>query len=237
MKMKFTWVLVLAFLLLGCSEQPIRPTEEVIELNGNKVTIVKLDQGHFKIGNILVDTRSRRFEVQGKFLRVGPPIEFLAVAKNGRRGYESLLEFDVNVYEFNLACILIGLDAHKGAPPRAHFDPSVIEGDAVQITLAWEKNGTHEEHEASEFFLIGDKSLVKGDWVYTGSTFVSSGYLADIDGGTLVGFVHDPASIIEHGHGFGSSSYGGLKLNQALMPAVDMPVTAIFEYVGNTQNN
>ncbi|MGR8930376.1 MAG: YdjY domain-containing protein [Gammaproteobacteria bacterium] len=234
--MKNAWILVLAFLLLGCSEQPIRPSEEVIELNGNKVTIVKLADGLIEIGNILVDTRARRFEAPGKFLRVEPPLEFLAVAKNGHRGYESMLELDVNVYEFNLACILIGLDEHKGTPPQAHFDPSVVTGDAVEITLEWETNGKREEHAASEFFLVGGEQLTDGDWVYTGSNFSSGKYLADIAGGTLVGFVHDPASIIEHGHGFGHASYAGLTLNQALMPSSGTPLTATFNYVGNTQN-
>jgi len=236
MRMKKWLMMLLLAQLTGCAEQPTQPVEEVVTQSGQKISIVKLDDNRFKIGNIVLDKTARSFEVPGKFLRTEPPIEFLAVAKKGQRGYESLLEFDINVYEFNLACILIGLDTHKGLPPKAHFDPTPIVGDAVEISLQWQVNGKQYEHLASDFFLVNNQKLKSGDWVYTGSTFLpQGGYLADIAGGTLVGFVHDPASIIEHGLGFGPQSYGGLKLNKALMPTVDTPLKAIFKYVGDTK--
>jgi len=236
MRMKKWLMMLLLAQLTGCAEQPTQPVEEVVTQSGQKISIVKLDDNRFKIGNIVLDKTARSFEVPGKFLRTEPPIEFLAVAKKGQRGYESLLEFDINVYEFNLACILIGLDTHKGLPPKAHFDPTPIVGDAVEISLQWQVNGKQYEHLASDFFLVNNQKLKSGDWVYTGSTFLpNGGYLADIAGGTLVGFVHDPASIIEHGLGFGPQSYGGLKLNQALIPTVDTPLKAIFKYVGDTK--
>ncbi len=237
MKIKKWLILILFAQLTGCAEQPTQPVEEIVTQSGQKISIVKLGDDRFKIGNILVDKSARSFEVPGKFLRTEPPIEFLAVAKKGQRGYESLLEFDANVYEFNLACILIGLDTHKGLPPKSHFDPTPVLGDAVDISLSWEVNGKKYEHLASDFFLVNDQKLKSGNWVYTGSTFLpGGGYLADEAGGTLVGFVHDPASIIEHGQGFGRQSYGDLKLNQQLMPAIDTPLKATFKYVGNTQN-
>jgi len=236
MKMKKWLMMMLLAQLIGCAEQPAQPVEEVVTQSGQKISIVKLGDNRFKIGNIVLDKTARSFEVPGKFLRTEPPIEFLAVAKNGQRGYESLLEFDVNVYEFNLACILIGLDTHKGLPPKAHFDPTPVVGDAVEIDLHWEVNGKKYEHLASDFFLVNNQKLKSGNWVYTGSTFLpKGGYLAEVAGGTLVGFVHDPASIIEHGQGFGPQSYGQLKLNKALIPAVNTPIKATFKYVGNTR--
>lgn len=236
MKMKKWLIMIFLAELIGCAEQPTQQVEEVTTQSGQKISIIKLGDERFKIGNIMLDKAARSFEVPGKFLRTEPPIEFLAVAKNGQRGYESLLEFDVNVYEFNLACILIGLDTHKGLPPKAHFDPTPVVGDAVDINLSWEVKGKKYEHMASDFFLVNNQKLTGGNWVYTGSIFLpKGGYLADEAGGTLVGFVHDPASIIEHGQGFGPQSYGELKLNQPLMPTVDTPLKAIFKYVGNTQ--
>lgn len=236
MKLKNFLILTLPVLLIGCAQEPVKEVEDTINLHGHKVTLARLGGNRFRVGNIVIDKNAKSFEVPGKFLRTEPPIEFLAVAKNGKRGYESLLEFDVNVYEFNLACILIGLDTHKGLPPKQHFDPTPVMGDAVEIRLSWEVGGTTTEHSASDFFLVDNQKLADGNWVYTGSRFTPQGYLADMAGGTLVGFVHDPASIIEHGQGFGPQSYGGLKLDKALMPAVDTPVKATFKYVGNTKN-
>ena len=106
----------------------------------------------------------------------------------------------------------------------------------LKLALQWEVNGKKYEHLASDFFLVNNQKLKSGNWVYTGSTFLpKGGYLADVAGGTLVGFVHDPASIIEHGQGFGPESYGQLQLNKTLLPAVDTPLKATIKYVGNTQ--
>jgi hypothetical protein len=235
MKIKKWLIIILLAQSLGCTEQA-QQVEEVVTQSGQKISIVKLGDNRFKIGNIVLDKSAKSFEVPGKFLRTEPPIEFLAVATKGQRGYESLLEFDVNVYEFNLACILIGLDTHKGLPPKAHFDPTPVVGDAVEIGLQWEVKGHKYEHLASDFFLFNNQKLKSGNWVYTGSTFLpKGGYLAEVAGGTLVGFVHDPASIIEHGQGFGPQSYSQLELNKLLMPAVDTPLKATFTYLGNTQ--
>lgn len=231
--MKLSIIAALAISVSACTTQP---TQQNFTMGGHEVVFVKLDSNRYQIGNILLDKGQRSFELTGKFIRQELPIEFLAVAKDGQRGYESLLEFDVNVYEFNLACILIGLDENKGKPPQAHFDPTPIEGDAVEIWLTWEKDGKSLTFEASEFFVLNGEKLKKGDWVYTGSMFDPQGtYLADAAGGTLVGFVHDPASIIEHGRGFGPQSFGGLVIAQDLLPAIDTPVKVLFKYVGNTQ--
>jgi hypothetical protein len=232
---KWLVVLVLAQ-LTGCADAPVQEKQEVALPNGQKLAIINLGNDQFKIGNITIDKAGRSFEIPGKLLRNVTPIEFLAVAKNGQRGYESLLEFDANVYEFNLACILIGLDQNKGIPPKAHFDTAVIQGDAVDISLSWKINGEEHKHPASDFFLLDNKKLAESDWVYTGSTFSPKGdYLADAAGGTLIGFVHDPASIIEHGHGFNSQSYGSLELNTKLMPALNTPIKATLKFVGNTK--
>lgn len=60
-------------------------------------------------------------------------------------------------------------------------------------------------------------------WVYTGSQFNEDIYAAARDG-TLVGFVHDPASIIEHRTGMGLGNYGTIGGNQATAPPVGTPV-------------
>lgn len=226
------FILFLSMLqLLGCAEQPVQTTDQVLNMGGHDIAIVKLDQDRYRIGQILVDKAERHFEITGKFIRKDPPIEFLAVAKGGSRGYESLLELDVNVYEFNLACILIGLDTHKGIPPQKHFDPTKINGDAVEIWLSWTVDGKSHRHEASELFQFHTQRLAQGEWVYTGSFFTRDGsYMAEQGGGTLVGIVHDPASIIEHRTGFGGGSYSELKLDPELIPPENTEVKVSFDY-------
>lgn len=233
--MKKSILALLILQLLGCAEQPVQTTEQIVNMGGHNIPIVKLDHDRYKIGNILLDKAERHFEIPGKFLRKDPPIEFLAVAKDGSRGYESLLELNANVYEFNLACILIGLEANKGNPPKMHFDPTPVDGDAVEIWLSWNANGQTHNHEASELFQFNNQKLTKGEWVYSGSSFLQDGrYMPEQGGGTLVGIIHDPASIIEHRTGFGRQSYSELKLDPKLTPPENTAVTVKFDYFGNT---
>jgi hypothetical protein len=76
-----------------------------------------------------------------------------------------------------------------------------------------------------------------GKWVYTGSAFIPDGrFLAQIDG-TLIGFVHDPASIIEYAAGAGLNSYGSIVLNPGagLNPgtSVVLTISAVTRPAGN----
>jgi len=199
--------------------------------------IERIDQNNYKIGKILINKTARKFTVPAVFLRKSPPLEFLAVAKGGDRGYESLLEVDASVYEFNLACILVGLDTHKGAAPEYHFDPAPIKGDAVEIIVSWQDKGKTIRYDASELFSFNNKKLSNDNWIYTGSSFLPNGggYRAELDGGTLVGFIHDPASIIEHKTGFSGESYSLLMVNESLIPDLNTPVTVEFKYTGFSQ--
>ncbi len=243
MKKGIIFFCISVLFLAGCAQHEIQQSElpEFPELPGeNKTAISKLDNGIYKIGQIIVDKQARKFEITGKVLRLEQPLEFLAVAKEGERGYESFLELDADVYQFNLACIFIGLDKNKGKSPEFHFDSTPVEGDAVEIWISWETNGKSYRVEASDFFKNQERSLSSGEWVYTGSSFVSEefggGYMPALNGGTLVGFVHDPASIIEHRVGFGADSFSQVALAEEWPISVNAPVHVEFKYVGATLN-
>jgi len=163
-------------LLTGCANQHTVGTEKFAEQTKTDNPIQSLGNNQYKIGNILVNKADRSFEVTGKFLRVEPPMEFLAVAKDGDRGYESLLELDVDVFQFNLACILIGLDKNKGEPPKFHFDSDPIEGDSLEVWVSWKSKEKSYRVEAANLFKFKDAKLKSGEWVYTGSTFVPGEY-------------------------------------------------------------
>ena len=68
--------------------------------------------------------------------------------------------------------------------------------------------------------------VAAGDqWVYTGSQMDTTGrgFFAE-QTGTLIGFVHDPLTVIEHRTGLGIGAYGVIAGNPALLPAVDTPI-------------
>jgi len=184
-----------------------------------------LGNGLFSIGSITLDRQRQRFSIPGGVLSVDGPLEYIAVTRNGPKAYESLLRLDSNAYEFNTASILVGLDATRARNSRYHFDPRPLSGESVSITVSWQQQGETVSRSAAELLTL-DGQPVSGDpWRYTGSGFTpNNDYLAAMDG-TLIGFVHDPASIIGHLAGLGLGDYGAVRRNAALLPPPGSGVT------------
>lgn len=219
--MRFIAAAALASLALLADAQAAEKPAPALE----KPEIRDLGGGKYQIGAIVLDKEAKTFSVPGKVLRLDPPIEFLAVSKGGQRGYESYLELDADAIQFNLACILIGMEENKGVRPKFHFDPAPLQGSTAEMLLSWEADGKTFEVAVTELFKAGDKDAAANEWVYTGSHFAPDGkYYAEMSGGTLVGLIHDPDSIIEHRAGFGQASYGHLKPDPALSPPLNTKV-------------
>jgi len=188
-----------------------------------KPQIEKLKNELYRIGSIKIDKTKRLITIPGKMLSYeeGKPIEFIATMKNGYKSYESVFMLDSNAFEFNLACILIGLDSSHADPSKFHFDPEPVKGDPVAIRVSWENHGKITEYDIVEVLKIGnsDTSItpsVPSEWSYTGSMFVNGDqYLAQMDG-VLIGIVHDPASVIEHR--IGLLNYGFLSIDASKAP-------------------
>jgi hypothetical protein len=207
-------LLTLAFAGPSAAQEP--PPEPDIE---------KLGDERYRIGTIVVDRNTLSFTVPGKVLELDAPLEYVAVSRNGSKGYESLLELDTSPREFKLACILIGLDDQKSVKPRYQFDELKPEGPPVDITIHWERDGESISVSAANAMTAGDTTYDDDSWVYIGSAMSFDGrqFMADI-AGTLIGFVHDPNSIIEHHHGAGIGAYGSITGNEKTMPPEGSPI-------------
>jgi hypothetical protein len=201
--------LVLASAAHAAPPAPLTPPANLL-LHPQKPEIVELGEGRYRVGSVEIDKNQGRFTAPGRVLRAEPPLEFLAVSKDGRKGYEAMIELDATAFEFNLACILIGLDGERTTGrPTYHFDPQPVEGDRVAIDVSWGAPGAERRVPAESLLVDGGKT-VPAEWVYTGSGFTANGnYLAHIDG-TLIGLVHDPSSVIEHRSGLGINTYGSI---------------------------
>jgi hypothetical protein len=190
------------------------------------VVAQKVGDSLYRLGDIQVDTARKELAVPGVVNHV-LALEWIANAKDGRKAYESALTLSTDAVTFNTALLLIGLDKSHARVPTRHFDPVAPEGDAVEIHVEWMKNGQKTVVDAHEllFDRMTDQTIPKGTWVYTGSTFLQDGrYLAHVDG-TLIGFVHSPAPVIEHVSGAGVGHYGAVVLNPNIGLAFDTPVT------------
>lgn len=203
----------------------VQPFDDIGMQNDGKMkvkpTVEELGKEKYRIGSIQVDKAKRLITVPGVMLphEEGKAIEFMATMKQGYKSYESVISLDANAFEFNLACILIGLDAKKAVPPKFHFDPQPVQGDPVSIKVSWKKNGKQVEYDVLELLKAGEtKAEIPSVWSYTGSAFDDHDrYMAQMDG-VLIGVIHDPASIIEHKKGLGVGQWGSLMVNPDIAP-------------------
>jgi hypothetical protein len=194
----------------------------------SELAIVDLGNERFRVGKIEVNKREQRFTVTGRVIqREMPdnPVEYLAVVPDGYKSYETLLELDAGAREFNLACILIGLDSRNAVLPRFHFDPEPVKGDPVDLTVSWEEGDNTITRHPGEFISIDGLDKLAEEWVYTGSVLTDKGvYLAE-SVGLLISFAHEPMSIIDHRTGIGIGAYGAPKINQEKIPPPGTPLT------------
>ena len=154
-----------------------------------------------RVGNIQVETARKEISVRGTVNEV-QLLEFLANRKGGLKAYESALELDTNSINFNLALILIGLDPAHAVVPRYQFDPVAPKGDPVAVWVEWTDGGARRRVPAAQIIYNKEtkQTVPDGPWVYTGSVFFEQSggsYMAETDG-VIIGFMHTPASIIDH---------------------------------------
>jgi len=188
--------------------------------------IEQLDDERYRIGKIIVDKEAQSFTVPGKILVLKEPLEYLAVSIDGMKGYESLFELSTSARDFNLACILIGLDDEKSVKPRHQFDERKPQGQAVKITVSWKQDGKTVSIAGANAMTTGEDVFDDDSWVYIGSATGNYGeqFMAEV-GGTLIGFVHDPYSVIDHSSGGGIGADGLITGNEDKLPPKDSAIT------------
>ncbi len=180
-----------------------------------------LGKDRFQIGRIVVDKRAGTFAVPGRVHVLGKPLEYLATSPGGMKAYETLLEVDATGSEFNLACILLGLERPSNQPAFQRYSREPLAGPRAALYIAWSEGATRRKLSAADA-LGNPQTGVKApsiEWVYLGSPASQPGarFAADVTG-TLVGLVHDPNSVIESAGGVGIGAYGSVQGNTALPP-------------------
>ncbi len=211
------------------AEQPQANEPRANEPRANEkfatMPVEKLGDELYRIGAITVDRKTSSFSVPGKLIHLTDALEYLAVSSNGMKEYESLLELTTTPGDFNLACILVGLDDENSVKPRFQFDEEKTEGQGVAISVSWDNNGESETLSGASALRVGDDAFDDNSWVYIGSTTGNYGkeFMANA-GGTLISFVHDPYSVIDHRNGVGIGNYGLVTANEDVLPPIGTPI-------------
>ncbi len=196
---------------LAYAQKPATPIGELKPLGGDR----------FQIGHIVIDKRARTFTVPGRVQVLGKPLEYLATSPGGMKAYEALLELDATGSEFNLACILVGLERPPNQEAFQRYSREPLQGQRAAIYISWAEGATRRKLSAADA-LMNPQSGVKAEsieWVYLGSLLskAEGQFAADVTG-TLIGFVHDPTSVLESVGGVGIGAYGSVQGNTALPP-------------------
>ena len=125
-----------------------------------------LGSDRYQIGRIVLDKKARRFTVPGRVHVLGKPLEYLATSPGGMKEYETLLELDASGSEFNLACILLGLERDPNQGPYWQFSKDPLSGPRVELQVAWQDGGKRREVSAAE--ALGTASRIR--WMPRRST-------------------------------------------------------------------
>jgi hypothetical protein len=191
-----------------------------------------LGDDRYQVGRIVVDKRARRFTVPGRVHALGEPLEYLATSPGGMKAYETLFELDASGSEFNLACILVGLERDPRHVAARRAGPGPLVGPRVAIHVAWSDGGQRRQLAAAEA-VLGPGADIKPEtveWVYAGApaSEAQGRFAADVTG-TLIGFKPDENSVIESAVGIGIGAYGSVRGHKMLPPkgtAIELIVDA-----------
>jgi len=189
----------------------------------------------YQVGKIVVDRKAGRFVLPARVHVLDKPLEYLLTSVGGMKEYETLLESDVTGTEFNLACILLGLEPPADLSALYQFSETPLDGMRVHISIAWQRAGKKQVVSAEEA-LIEPENLGKEivEWVYVGSNIGTGGQFSADMTGTLVGFVHDNNSVIDTRYGLGIGAYGSIDGNSDLLPPVGSDVELIVQRTAPT---
>jgi len=192
-----------------------------------KPPVEQLGNGLFRVGRIEIDQNKSTLRVPGYMLPGEPTkaIEFLATTPGVYKSSESVMDLHAIAFEFNLASILIGLDAERAVAPEFHFDPTPLQGDRVEIRVSWLQGGQRIDRDAVDLLRLDNGKPPKPSvWIYTGSGFNQAGdFMAEVDG-VLIGMVHAPASIFEHREGMGLGQWGALTIDPEIAPGAGQEI-------------
>lgn len=192
-----------------------------------------LGQDRYQVGRIVVDKRARSFSVPGRVLALGKPLEYLATSPGGMKAYETLFELDTTGSEFNLACILIGLERDPRHVEARRAAPGPLIGPRVGIFVAWSEGGKQRKVTAAEAMLNDDSGIAAQsvEWVYTGAPApeIQGRFPTDVTG-TLVGFKRDANNVIESAVPLGVGAYGSIR-GHSMLPPVGSPIELVVQAI------
>jgi hypothetical protein len=185
--------------------------------------IVKISENIFKIGNAVLDTSKGVLTVSGWINMNEGMVELLACGPKGKL-HESVLVLDIEPYHLQVALLLLGLKPGGGL--KYQGDPGTPMGDSLFVYVSWEKSdGNHIRVRGEDLIydIIKKKHMERTEWVFSGSRFIDSTFMAALEQSYITTF-HDPNTIIDNPLPTGGDDTL-YEVNKSLVPPVNTKVT------------
>ena len=176
-----------------------RPLQNAPKPPSNQPPIKRLDEDRALVGKVLVNRRTQRVEVPAEVNMTRGILEYYGVAADGKL-HESVLKINAVPSHIHLALILAGYEPSEYGPrdPKTYRQDLVKQGSLLRLYIKWQPQELNREQwipaEAWLYNRESDAPPKPTPYVFQGSTFNHSGYVADhmksviglIDDGTVV---------------------------------------------------
>jgi hypothetical protein len=212
---------------------PYPPAVTPDQLDRHTLRIAPLEKvapGQYRMGAIQIDKDQRSVTFPAVVNMDKGLLEYVLVRNTGK-AHESLLRTDIEPYNLQVACILVGMEGTT-APLGFQGDPAKPKGDAIELSLQVTGKDGRPQAIGPEAWLVrregeSSRDVPSLQWVFTGSV-VYQGRLAAQLGGSIVALYHDPAAMVDNASPGGESDKIWF-VKEGATPPVGTPVTVTFK--------
>ena len=167
----------------------------------NKLQLQSLGEGRFKIGEVILDKKTRTVRFPVKVNMDQNAVEYVLVTEQGK-AHESIFTTTATPSQVHLACVLLGMKQFplKGWPKDVSEMPLP---HRVNVEVTWPTNGPPKKIALHQFVVKSPAGravtevvpLTKGDWFYNGSYFSGGAFAAEREG-SIIAIIGDRSALL-----------------------------------------
>lgn len=186
----------------------------------------------FRIGKVVLDKKANTVTVPVKVNMTQGILEYALVHDNGK-AHESLFTTSAQPKNIHLACVLLGKTEVPGREwPQSHS--GITKDQSVKVSVTWPTNGPMKLYPLEKLIIKTDqpgasesgKELAAGDWLYSGSHFRGSVFMAESEG-SIISIIGDGAALV-NGLRVGHDNDLLHTANSELLPAQGRTLKMVF---------
>ena len=202
-----------------------------------KPSVTKLDEFRYKIGDVILDRKTREIRFPTKVNMNEGLLEYLIVLQQGKV-HEALMISTITPTHLNLALVLLrytpsselfSLINETGHPTGIYQDVAAPVKAAARITLdvEWDDNGTTRRVPVNEWVRNNSRGvgMEAGPWLYTGSSISNKKFIPDLSG-DITSIMTDSNAMINYPGADNQDSPAWFAFPKRI-PPVGTPVTVI----------